>query len=257
MEKDHKNHSSSKHCIFKSSACQIISTINNFIDKIIKKVDQHDPANNTKQRVISSIFLLPFAVYAIFFSAKLFLVFVIAMAILMTIEWIDMIKNSADEKRWRVIGFFYILIPLYAVYQLRLISVDIVFWMFSIIWVTDIFAFFSGRIFGGKKLAPNISPNKTWSGLAGGLIASAVIGLISSAVFSGGVIFFVISSILLSLIEQISDLVESKFKRIFGVKDSGNIIPGHGGVLDRLDGMMFTAPALLILTSVFADKFIK
>jgi len=147
------------------------------------------------------------------------------------------------------------LIPLYAVYQLRLISVDIVFWMFSIIWVTDIFAFFSGRILGGKKLAPTISPNKTWSGLAGAVIATAVIGLISASMFPGSVLFFVIASVALSLIEQISDLVESKFKRIFGVKDSGNIIPGHGGVLDRLDGMMFTAPAVLLLITVFADRF--
>ena len=254
MEKDHKK-CDSKPCAFKSSACKIISATTNFIDKIIEKVDRPDPANNTKQRVISSIFLLPFAVYAIFFSLKLFVVFVIAMAILMTIEWIDMAKNSADEKRWRVIGFFYILIPLYAVYQLRLISVDIVFWMFSIIWVTDIFAFFSGRILGGKKLAPTISPNKTWSGLAGAVIATAVIGLISASMFPGSVLFFVIASVSLSIIEQISDLVESKFKRIFGVKDSGNIIPGHGGVLDRLDGMMFTAPAVLLLITVFADRF--
>ena len=254
MEKDHKN-CDSKPCIFKASACKIISATTNFIDKIIEKVDRDDPANNTKQRIISSIFLLPFAVYAIFFSVKLFLSFVIAMAILMTIEWIDMAKNSADEKRWRVIGFFYILIPLYAVYQLRLISVDIVFWMFSIIWVTDIFAFFSGRILGGKKLAPTISPNKTWSGLAGAVIATAVIGLISASMFPGSVLFFVIASVSLSIIEQISDLVESKFKRIFGVKDSGNIIPGHGGVLDRLDGMMFTAPAVLLLITVFADRF--
>lgn len=233
----------------------MISSAAHLIDKMIKKVDSSDPKNNTKQRVISSIFLLPIAVYAIFFSKSLFLLLVIAMAILMTIEWIDMTRNSSDEKRWRVIGFFYILIPLYSVYKLRLINNDIVFWMFSIIWVTDIFAFFSGRILGGKKLAPDISPNKTWSGLFGGVIASAVIGFISAFMFSGGVIFFVVVSIVLSLIEQVSDLIESKFKRIFGVKDSGNIIPGHGGVLDRLDGMMLTAPAVLFLVTVFSHQF--
>ena len=127
--------------------------------------------------------------------------------------------------------------------------------MFSIIWATDIFAFFAGRTFGGPKLAPKISPNKTWSGLAGGVIASMLIGLMSSLMFSGGVVFFVIISALLSLIEQGSDLLESKIKRIFGVKDSGNIIPGHGGVLDRLDGMMLLAPTVLFLITVFSDKF--
>ncbi len=251
MEKD----KCGKTSVFKAKACKMISCLNNFIDKIVAKVDMPDLANNTKQRIITSIILLPIAVYAIFFSQSLFLLLVIAMAILMTVEWIDMIRDRADEKRWRVIGFFYILIPLYSVYKLRAIDTDIVFWMFSIIWVTDIFAFFSGRILGGKKLAPDISPNKTWSGLAGGVIASAVIGLISSSVFFGGVIFFVLASMLLSLVEQISDLMESKFKRIFGVKDSGNIIPGHGGVLDRLDGMMLTAPVVLLLVAIFAEKF--
>lgn len=251
MEKD----KCAKPCIFKSSCCKIISKLNGFIDNIVAKLDALDPSSNTKQRVISSIVLLPIAVYAIFFSKSLFLVLVIAMAILMTVEWMDMIRNREDEKRWRVIGFFYILIPLFSVYKLRLIDSNIVFWMFAIIWVTDIFAFFSGRILGGKKLAPEISPNKTWSGLFGGVAASAVIGFVSAFMFSGGVIFFVLISILLSLIEQISDLVESKFKRIFGVKDSGNIIPGHGGVLDRLDGMMFTAPAVLFIVTIFSKQF--
>lgn len=254
MEKD-KNATCEKACIFKNSACKIFSAIGYFIDDIIKKITHLDPNDNTKHRVISSVVLLPVALYAIFFSKNLFLLLVIAMAILMTVEWLDMTKNIEHEKRWRVIGFFYILIPLFSVYRLRVISVDILFWMFAIIWVTDIFAYFSGRTFGGKKLAPTISPNKTWSGLFGGTLASAVIGLVSSSMFPGSVLFFVVASVFLSLIEQISDLTESKFKRIFGVKDSGNIIPGHGGVLDRLDGMMFLAPAVLLLITVFAQDF--
>ena len=91
--------------------------------------------------------------------------------------------------------------------------------------------------------------------MAGGVAASALIGLLSSFMFSGGVIFFVFVSICLSLIEQASDLLESKFKRIFGVKDSGDIIPGHGGVLDRLDGLMLAAPTVLFLITVFPSKF--
>ena len=73
--------------------------------------------------------------------------------------------------------------------------------------------------------------------------------------FAGGVLFFVFISAFLAVIEQASDLLESKFKRICGVKDSGNIIPGHGGVLDRLDGMMLVAPTVLFLITVFSDKF--
>lgn len=246
-------------CVFKSGFCKIASRlnnlVNNFIDKIVAKVDALDPKDNTKHRVLSSIVLLPIAVFAIFFSQKLFLFLVLAIAILMTFEWIEMTRNLADKKKWSIIGFFYILIPLYSVYVLRTTSTDILFWMFAIIWATDIFAFFAGRMIGGKKLAPTISPNKTWSGLAGGIFASAVIGLISSSMFVGSVKFFVITSVILSLIEQVSDLMESKFKRIFGVKDSGNIIPGHGGVLDRLDGIMLTAPAVLLIITIFSQQF--
>lgn len=242
-----------------NKAIQIIQNLYSFvvslINKIIAQVHFLDPRENTKQRIISALVMIPFALYAIFYSKNLFLLLTIAMAILMTCEWLDMIKNMSDQKKWRIIGFFYILIPIYAVIKVRFYDVDVLFWMFAVIWATDIFAFFAGRSLGGAKLAPSISPNKTWSGLAGGVAASALIGLLSSFMFSGGVIFFVFVSICLSLIEQASDLLESKFKRIFGVKDSGDIIPGHGGVLDRLDGLMLAAPTVLFLITVFPSKF--
>lgn len=227
----------------------------NLFGKIVKHVHYLDPKDNTKQRVISALVMIPLAVYAIFYSKSVFLFAAVAIAILMTIEWMDITKVAPDQKKWRLIGFFYILIPIFSVIKIRFYDVDILFWMFAIIWSTDIFAFFAGRILGGPKLMPAVSPNKTWSGLAGGLVASVLIGLMSSLMFKGGVLFFVFFSAVLSLIEQASDLFESKIKRIFGVKDSGNIIPGHGGVLDRLDGMMFTAPVVLILITVFSDKF--
>lgn len=224
-------------------------------NKLIARVNSLDPRENTKQRIISALVMVPLALYAIFYSKNLFLLLAIAITILMVSEWLEMIKKMHDQKKWRLIGFFYILIPIYCVIKIRFYDVDVLFWMFAVIWSTDIFAFFAGRSLGGKKLAPSISPNKTWSGLAGGVVASAIIGLLSSFMFSGGVIFFIFISILVSLLEQASDLLESKFKRIFGVKDSGDIIPGHGGVLDRLDGMMLVAPFVLFLITVFSSKF--
>ena len=232
-----------------------VAAIEKLVGKVIEQVHFLDPKDNTKQRVVTAIILIPLAVYAIFYSKNLFIFSAIAITILMTSEWLEITKTAEDQKKWRLIGLFYILIPIYSVIKIRLLDADILLWMFSIIWATDIFAFFAGRTFGGPKLAPKISPNKTWSGLAGGVIASMLIGLMSSLMFSGGVVFFVIISALLSLIEQGSDLLESKIKRIFGVKDSGNIIPGHGGVLDRLDGMMLLAPTVLFLITVFSDKF--
>ncbi len=245
-----------KTCAIKGAICNMVLFFNQKIDLLIEKFENIDSSRNLRQRVISSLILAPIMLYAIFVSEDLFLFLTIALAILMTIEWLDIIRDKPHEKRWRVIGFLYIAIPLYSVYKLRIMDVNVLFWMFAIIWATDIFAYFAGRKLGGPKLAPSISPNKTWSGLAGGVIASAIIGLISSSMFMGGAIFFMFISVLLSLVEQVSDLLESKFKRIFVVKDSGRIIPGHGGVLDRLDGMMLSAPFVLFLVVVFAKKFI-
>jgi phosphatidate cytidylyltransferase len=224
-------------------------------NKMVAHIHFLDPRDNTKQRIISALVLLPIALMAIFYSKDLFLFLAISVAILMTSEWLDMSKEMDNQKKWRLIGFFYIAIPVYSVIKLRNYNVEILFWMFAVIWSTDIFAFFAGKTLGGAKIAPTISPNKTWSGLIGGILASMIIGFLSSFMFAGGTLFFILLSGLLSIIEQLSDLMESKFKRIFGVKDSGNIIPGHGGILDRLDGMMLLSPVVLLIITIFPARF--
>lgn len=236
---------------------KVFSITSKIYTKLISQVHFLDPKDNTKQRIITAVVLLPIAIYAIFFSKSLFIILAITITILMTLEWNNITKTAKEEekKKWQLIGFFYILIPIYSVIEIRFTNIDVVFWMFAVIWATDIFAFFSGKMLGGPKLAPSISPNKTWSGLIGGIIASVSIGLLSSLMFKGGIFFFMFFSMVLSILEQISDLLESKIKRIFNVKDSGNIIPGHGGVLDRLDGMILVAPFVLLLTYIFSDKF--
>ena len=112
-----------------------------------------------------------------------------------------------------------------------------------------------GKTFGGPKLAPIISPKKTWSGLLGGVLVSMLVGLICSIMFKGSATFFIILSGILAVIEQISDLLESKFKRHFNVKDSGNLIPGHGGIMDRVDGLTLTAPIVALLVLFFNSIF--
>ncbi len=224
-------------------------------NKVVAHIHFLDPRENTKQRIISAVILVPIALIAIFYSKDLFLFLAIAIAILMTFEWLDMSRKMDDQNKWRLIGFCYIAIPIYAVIKLRYINTEILFWMFAIIWSTDIFAFFTGKTLGGAKIAPSISPNKTYSGLIGGVVASMIIGFMSSFMFAGGVMFFIFLSAFLSIIEQMSDLLESKFKRIFAVKDSGNIIPGHGGILDRMDGMMLLSPIVLLMVTIFPARF--
>jgi phosphatidate cytidylyltransferase len=111
--------------------------------------------------------------------------------------------------------------------------------IFAVVWATDIFAYFIGRAIGGPKLAPPISPGKTWSGAIGGTLASVLAGLAVVYLAGEPVGFGLVAVILLlSIASQIGDLFESWIKRRFGVKDSSRLIPGHGGVMDRVDGLV-------------------
>jgi phosphatidate cytidylyltransferase len=123
--------------------------------------------------------------------------------------------------------------------------------IFAVVWGTDILAYFVGRAIGGPKLAPRISPGKTWSGAIGGTVAGvAASGILSLGVFSRLSLWTMAVAFLLSVASQIGDLFESFIKRRFGVKDSSHLIPGHGGVMDRVDGLVFACFAAFLLTLV-------
>jgi len=235
----------------------ILIKIKSFLKKFsnIKSIKN---LSDLEKRVASSIILIPLTLYAIFISKALFLLLILSVAIIASFEWNNLTRSdekNKNKKKWFLIGFHYILIPLYSVMELRFIDKNIILWLFFVVWSTDIFAYFIGKNLGGPKLIPSISPNKTWSGLIGGMVSAAIIGLLSTLMFEGGILFFMITSALLAVIAQIGDLFESKVKRIFGVKDSGTIIPGHGGILDRIDGLMFAAPAVFLIYCLFKNNF--
>jgi phosphatidate cytidylyltransferase len=125
--------------------------------------------------------------------------------------------------------------------------------VFAVVWATDIVAYFTGRAIGGPKLAPSISPNKTWSGAIGGTIAAIAAG--AAVVLPQNIQAFLLAAsiaVALSAMSQAGDLFESRIKRIFDVKDSGALIPGHGGAMDRLDGFVAAALAALAIGAVRA-----
>jgi phosphatidate cytidylyltransferase len=131
-------------------------------------------------------------------------------------------------------------------------GIDLSFWTLAIVWATDIGAYFSGRTFGGPKLAPVWSPNKTWSGLIGGMIAAEAVGVGLTFVLHVQMRLAVLAGVL-AVAAQMGDLFESQMKRRAGVKDSGKLLPGHGGVMDRLDGCV---PVLCIVALIVASGYL-
>ncbi|MFC6266974.1 phosphatidate cytidylyltransferase [Frigoriflavimonas asaccharolytica] len=129
-----------------------------------------------------------------------------------------------------------------------------VFFLFVLIWSSDTFAYICGRLFGKHKMAPKISPKKTWEGLAGGIICTVILGYFIEMYNPSMRGNWMVVGFLVSIFAPLGDLVESQLKRSFGVKDSGNIIPGHGGVLDRLDSFIICVPAVYLY--FILDKFI-
>lgn len=130
-----------------------------------------------------------------------------------------------------------------------------VFMLFVLIWSSDSFAYFTGRMFGKHKMAPKISPKKTWEGFVGGVICTLILGFFIEQQMPEMRGNWIIIGFLVSIFAPLGDLVESQLKRTFGVKDSGNIIPGHGGVLDRLDSFIICAPVIYLY--FILDNFFK
>ncbi len=155
---------------------------------------------------------------------------------------------------WSAAGAFYIPFCCMAFIMLRQRPDDglaVIFWLVAAVWATDIGAYFVGKTLGGPKLAPRISPKKTWSGLCGGVLAAAIASWAVLAAFGYSNLFnYALFGAILAVVAQAGDLFESALKRRFGVKDSSNLIPGHGGVLDRADGLLSASMALFAYLSV-------
>lgn len=166
-------------------------------------------------------------------------------------------------------GVFALWVAWIAVAQARIIGINFLFSVLVLVWVADIFAYFAGRALGGKffarKLAPSISPGKTWEGACGGMLgvvacafvwrsldSSAQVGAASLYTRLGEIspAFMVLAVLFLASMSVVGDLVESLFKRSAGVKDSSGLLPGHGGVLDRVDALLPILPLAMMLTSL-------
>jgi phosphatidate cytidylyltransferase len=210
--------------------------------------------SNNLKRFVSSIILTPLSFLLIFEGNLFFLLSIIFVAIISIYEWIKMELN----KFLKILGVFFLLFSFFCFFKIRNINHDDGLFEFLIIFIvcisTDIGGFIFGKFFKGPKLT-KISPQKTYSGAAGSFITSLMIIYFYTHIFyEQNDVFnfsFVIYICSISLISQIGDLCVSFFKRKSKIKDSGNIIPGHGGILDRIDGMILAFPAIYIFKYLF------
>lgn len=206
--------------------------------------------NELALRTLTGLLLIAIALLAAVVGGNVLAIFVAAVATLMFYEWTKIVRGWGGV--WYISGFFYALLPALALLWIRerdAHGLALLVWSFIITWSTDIGAYFSGRRFGRRKLAPAISPNKTVEGLLGGIVAATIFGA-AWALWTGlGVALLALGPVL-AVAAQGGDLFESSMKRRAGVKDSGTWLPGHGGALDRLDGLVpvavLTAAAQLL-----------
>jgi len=175
------------------------------------------------------------------------------MALVLAFEWNRLCKG---RPLWLVLGAIYIAVPCWALVHLRATGTDgaqTLFWLLAVVWSADTGAYAFGRLIGGIKLAPVISPNKTWAGLIGAIATAGGTGAVAASVFGLGDLLTLAGwSAVIGAVSQAGDLVESWVKRHFGVKDTGAILPGHGGMFDRVDGLLAAAVGVAVIE--FFDK---
>jgi phosphatidate cytidylyltransferase len=164
--------------------------------------------------------------------------------------------TGGQERAWRLFGIVFTTAVIVSLLALRGDTLDGLLaglYLASVVWITDSGAFFAGRQIGGEKLAPDISPSKTWSGALGGLVLGSTAGTILWVVFTDSPLWIgILLSIAISVTGQVGDLTESAIKRRFRIKDSGDIIPGHGGLMDRLDSMCLAVILVVLIGTIHA-----
>lgn len=219
-------------------------------------------AKEIKSRTLSALVLAPLVLLVVYLGSFYFLIAVTMSCVMMSLEWTTIIKENISSKSskidrfiWNVFGFVYIVMPCVCLVYIRegMNGLQVTLWLFLTVWATDIGAYFAGTILRGPKIFPRISPNKTWAGLCGGILAAYGVGYlfyIENLIYH---INFAQMSIAVAIIAQLGDFLESAIKRNFKIKDSGQLIPGHGGLLDRLDGLI-TASVFVAMLELVAIK---
>lgn len=214
------------------------------------------PKSDLPLRLVSAVVLVAIAATALWFGGIAFALLLAVGGGLVLAEWAAMVRKMPLGRGARamliVTGALLTILAVGGLWVVRdMLGFTAALWGFAMVVATDVGAYFAGRAFGGARLAPTISPSKTWSGLIGGMVAALVVGAtLGDRADIQGVPLWI--GLAMGLLAQLGDLAQSWMKRRAGVKDSGTIIPGHGGVFDRVDGLI--PVAILLGALAFAGQ---
>jgi phosphatidate cytidylyltransferase len=216
--------------------------------------------SNLALRVASSLILAPLALVLAYLGGWPFTIFWSIAAAIVLSEWLMLVVGrnpfvlfpwSGAQWLWALCGAVYAGVLLAATLVLRAdvsLGFAAIVFVFAVVWGSDIVAYFVGRAVGGPKLMPRVSPKKTWSGAVGGTLASIILGvLVAKFAGLGNLGAVALMALVLSVASQAGDLLESALKRHFDVKDSSGLLPGHGGLMDRLDGYLTAVVAAALI----------
>ncbi|MCX7337796.1 MAG: CDP-archaeol synthase [Alphaproteobacteria bacterium] len=210
-----------------------------------------DKGNELRLRVISALVAIPAVIFVTYQGPPLFDVMVLMALFGLFKEWSQIPPLYSTTPLYRFLlstgGYIYLSLSIFIMLILAKRGIEgrlLILWLFCLVWATDIGAYFTGRFLKGPKLAPKISPNKTWSGFVGGILGATIVTVILEPYFKISPLFPtspMLTAFILSVSAHMGDLLESYIKRRAGIKDSGNLIPGHGGLLDRLDSLLLVS----------------
>jgi phosphatidate cytidylyltransferase len=203
-------------------------------------------------RILSSAILAPIVIAAIWYGSWPFWIMLLVAFAVGVYEWLSVSQKTDVALSASLFGILYLAFSITCFGVLRDHGIWIVVLLISAVWMSDIGGYGAGRLIGGPKMAPKISPNKTWAGLGGAIVGSILVFVIANffSIFNGGLVLCLVYGGLIAVSGQAGDLLVSKLKRRAGVKDMSHLIPGHGGLLDRIDSLLLAGPVFFFTLKV-------